>query len=142
MARIGRRIAFDYGDVRIGVAVCDPDAILATPYGVLLSKDPTLMSQIQKLIQEFEPVKFYIGLPIHLSGNESDSTSKARAFGELLSKKFAIPYEFIDERLSTVSASKNLSQAGISAKEAKDKIDAMAAVQILEHALSKVRKEI
>ena len=142
MARLGRRIAFDYGDVRVGVAVCDSDGILATPHGSLSTKDPSLMSRIHELIQEFEPVKFYIGLPLHLSGNESESTIKAREFGETLVNTFDIPCEFIDERLSTVSASKNLSQAGVSAKESKDKIDAMAAVQILEQALSIARKEL
>jgi putative holliday junction resolvase len=142
MARIGRRIAFDYGDVRIGVAVCDPDGILATPYGALQSKDPQLMSRIFELIQEFEPVKFYIGLPVQLSGVDSESTRKAREFGESLASKFDIPCEYIDERLSTVSAVKNLAEAGISAKEAKNKIDAMAAVQILEQGLRKVRSEL
>lgn len=142
MARIGRRIAFDHGDVRIGVAVCDPDGILATPYGALQSKDPQLMSRIFELIQEFEPVKFYIGLPVQLSGVDSESTRKAREFGESLASKFDIPCEYIDERLSTVSAAKNLAEAGISAKEAKNKIDAMAAVQILEQGLRKVRSEL
>jgi putative Holliday junction resolvase len=142
MARIGRRIAFDYGDVRIGVAICDPDGILATPHGILLSKDPKLMSLILELIQEFEPVKFYIGLPVHLSGTDSEATRKAREFGDSLTSKFDIPCEYIDERLSTVSAAKNLAQAGISAKDAKDKIDAMAAVEILEQGLRKVRTEL
>ena len=48
MARIGRRIAFDYGDVRIGVAICDPDGILATPTATLQSKNPALKSEIAK----------------------------------------------------------------------------------------------
>ena len=140
MPRIGRRVAFDYGDVRIGIAVCDADGILASPHGTLASKNPNLISQIQALVEEIQPVKFYIGLPVHLSGNESESTSKARSFGELLKSKFEIPCEFVDERLSTVSAAKNLAQSGLSAKDAKDKIDAMAAVQILERALLAERK--
>jgi putative Holliday junction resolvase len=139
MARIGRRIAFDYGEVRIGVAVCDPDGILAIPHGVLQSKDPALMNQVRKLIDEFEPVKFYVGLPVHLSGSESSSTDSARLFAKNLTSNFDIPIEFVDERLSTVSAAKNLAQAGVNAKEAKNKIDAMAAVQILEQALSRSR---
>ncbi|MSX13974.1 MAG: Holliday junction resolvase RuvX, partial [Actinobacteria bacterium] len=63
MARIGRRLAFDYGDVRIGVAICDPDGILSTPLTVLSTKDPNLLKLVQGLIEEYEPVKFYIGLP-------------------------------------------------------------------------------
>ena len=52
MARLGRRIAFDYGDVRIGVAICDPDGLLATPLEVLQSKDPNLLVKINELVQE------------------------------------------------------------------------------------------
>jgi len=58
MARLGRRIAFDYGDVRIGVAICDPDGLVATPLDVLQSKDPNLIVKINDLVQEYEPVKF------------------------------------------------------------------------------------
>jgi putative Holliday junction resolvase len=135
MARIGRRIAFDYGDVRIGVAICDPDGILSTPLTALSSKDPGLLKQIRSLLEEYEPVKIYIGLPLHLSGDESESTAKARKFGELISQNFDITCAYIDERLSTVSASKNLADAGVSAKDAKTKIDAMAAVAILEQGI-------
>ena len=67
MARLGRRIAFDYGDVRIGVAICDPDGLLATPLEVLQSKDPKLLVKINELVQEYEPVKFYVGEPKHLA---------------------------------------------------------------------------
>lgn len=135
MARIGRRIAFDYGDVRIGVAICDPDGILSTPLTALSSKDPGLLKQIRSLLEEYEPVKIYIGLPLHLSGDESESTAKARKFGELISQNFDITCAYVDERLSTVSAAKNLADAGVSARDAKTKIDAMAAVAILEQGI-------
>lgn len=135
MARIGRRIAFDYGDVRIGVAICDPDGILSTPLTALSNKDPGLLKQIRSLLEEYEPVKIYIGLPLHLSGDESESTAKARKFGELISQNFDITCAYVDERLSTVSAAKNLADAGVSARDAKTKIDAMAAVAILEQGL-------
>ena len=52
----GRRIAFDYGDVRIGVAMSDPDSILASPLTTLASSDPKLFQQIALLIDEHEPV--------------------------------------------------------------------------------------
>ena len=78
MSRIGRRIAFDYGDVRIGVAVCDPDGILATPLTTLQSKDPQLKKQIAKLIDEYEPTKFYVGQPKLLSGADGSAGTHAR----------------------------------------------------------------
>jgi len=136
MARLGRRIAFDYGDVRIGVAICDPDGLVATPLDVLQSKDPNLIVKINELVQEYEPVKFYVGEPKQLSGADSPSSDKAAKFAELLSSKFDIEIAMVDERLSTVSASRQLRDAGIDAKSAKKLIDSAAAVAILEQGLS------
>ena len=147
MSRLGRRLAFDYGDVRIGVAVCDPDGILATPLVTLQRKDPHLMKEILSLIQEYEPVKIYLGNPKLLSGNSGEAVEKVLNFQALLKSHLKshltvgveIPVVLVDERLSTVSASKNLKAAGVSAREAKSTIDQMAAVEILEQGLANDR---
>ena len=136
MSRFGRRIAFDYGDVRIGVAVCDPDGLLATPLEVISSKDPSLIANIRVLIEEYEPVKLYVGRPKMLSGADSTAVDKANAFAEKLTDNFDIEITMIDERLSTVSAARSLREAGIDAKSAKSKIDSVAAVAILEQGLA------
>lgn len=132
----GRRIAFDYGDVRIGVAISDPDSILASPLTTLSSGDPKLFKQIAELITEYEPIAFYVGQPLHLSGQSSISVEKATAFAEKLAGQFGIPVTMIDERLSTVSAANTLRQSGVNAKEARSKIDMAAAVAILEQGLA------
>jgi putative Holliday junction resolvase len=136
MARLGRRIAFDYGDVRIGVAICDPDGLVATPLEVLQSKDPNLLAKINELVQEYEPVKFYVGEPKQLSGADSLAAEKAVNFAERLSAKFDIQISMVDERLSTVSASRQLRDAGVDARNAKALIDSAAAVAILEQGLA------
>jgi putative holliday junction resolvase len=136
MARLGRRIAFDYGDVRIGVAICDPDGLVATPLEVLQSKDPNLLAKINELVQEYEPVKFYVGEPKQLSGADSVTAEKAVSFAERLSAKFDIQISMVDERLSTVSASRQLRDAGVDARNAKALIDSAAAVAILEQGLA------
>ena len=140
MSRIGRRIAFDYGDVRIGVAVCDPDGILATPLTTLQSKDPQLKKQIAELIEEYEPTKFYVGQPKLLSGEDGSAVAKVLIFTEMLTSNFDIPVAMVDERLSTVSATKQLRESGINAKDARSVIDAAAAVAILEQGLANDRK--
>ncbi len=140
MSRLGRRLAFDYGDTRIGVAVCDPDGILATPLEFLATKDPSLKSSLLELFGEYEPVKVYVGLPLNLSGDHSESTAKAIAFSEILSNLITCPVELIDERLTTSSASASLSQAGISTKDQRKKIDSQSAVVILESGLAKDRE--
>ena len=132
----GRRIAFDYGDVRIGVAISDPDSILASPLTTLSSGDPKLFKQIAELITEHEPIAFYVGQPLHLSGQSSLSVDKAVAFAEKLSAQFQIWVTMIDERLSTVSAANVMRQSGVNAKEARSKIDMAAAVAILEQGLA------
>ena len=131
----GRRIAFDYGDVRIGVAVSDPDSILSSPLTTLKSTDKTLSSQISDIITEIEPVAIYVGRPSLLSGNDGAATEKAIEFVSLLQAITQIPIELIDERMSTISAARNLRDAGRNAKESKDAIDMAAAVAILEFAI-------
>ena len=140
MSRIGRRIAFDYGDVRIGVAVCDPDGILATPLTTLQSKNPSLKKQIAELIDEYEPKKIYVGQPKLLSGEDGSAVAKVQVFTEMLTSNFDIPVAMVDERLSTVTAAKQLRESGVNAKDARSVIDAAAAVAILEQGLANDRK--
>jgi len=135
----GRRIAFDYGDIRIGVAVCDPDGIISSPLAVLRAEDRNLRNEIQAFIAEYEPVQIFIGLPKQLSGVESSSAAKARIFGAMLAELSDIEIVYIDERLSTVSAQSKLREAGKSTRESKELIDAMAAVEILELGLQSAR---
>ena len=132
----GRRIAFDYGDVRIGVAISDPDSILASPLTTLSTGDPKLFTQISELITGHEPVALYVGEPLNLSGESSTSAIKAAAFADKLHTEFNVPVTMIDERLSTVSAANALRQSGVNSKDARSKIDMAAAVAILEQGLA------
>lgn len=131
----GRRIAFDYGDVRIGVAISDPDSILCSPLTTLQTTDKKLDSQISAIFQEYEPVQIFVGRPALLSGNDGIASEKAIAFAEHLKLFATVPIELIDERMSTVSAARNLRNSGKNAKESKSSIDMAAAVAILEFAL-------
>ncbi|CAN2197226.1 COG0816 Predicted endonuclease involved in recombination (possible Holliday junction resolvase in Mycoplasmas and B. subtilis) [Candidatus Nanopelagicaceae bacterium] len=135
----GRRIAFDYGDIRIGVAICDADGIISSPLTVLATEKKSLISEIKAIFVEYEPIQIFVGLPKHLSGVESTSAEKARIFGASLSELTDAEIIFIDERLSTVSAQSKLKEAGKSTRESKELIDAMAAVEILELGLQRAR---
>ena len=132
----GRRIAFDYGDVRIGVAICDADGILATPLTTLQSIDKKLKSRLLEIFQEFEPIKIYIGIPSNMDGSSGSAVDKSLVFREFLLTLTNSPIELIDERLSTVSGARSLRDSGVRAKESKSRIDEAAAVAILEFALS------
>ncbi|MGI9225969.1 MAG: Holliday junction resolvase RuvX [Candidatus Nanopelagicaceae bacterium] len=135
-------MAFDYGDVRIGVAVCDPDAILATPVVTLRKNDDNLWDQIEELIKQYEPIHIYIGSPKHLSGQSSTSMQKAEDFRNLVFERTGIACSMIDERLSTVGAAKQLRESGLNARESKSAIDQAAAVAILEQAIALEKRKL
>lgn len=135
----GRRLAFDYGQVRIGVAVSDTSGLIASPIATLLATDADLASQLKTLFSEYEPIYLVVGEPKHLSGTSSPSLIAAHQFADLLRTLTDAPVYFVDERLSTVSAARNLRGTGHNAKTSKTKIDAMAAVAILESALDRER---
>ena len=135
MMQRGRRIAFDYGDVRIGVATSDADSIICSPLTTLKSSDKSLLKSIAEILLEIQPIQIFVGRPALLSGKDGVATDKAVAFADVLRGITQVEVIMIDERLSTVSAARNLREAGKSAKDSKDSIDMAAAVGILEFAI-------
>ncbi|WP_045073976.1 Holliday junction resolvase RuvX [Psychromicrobium lacuslunae] len=140
--RHGVRLGIDVGTVRVGVAVCDPDGILATPWKTL-SRDQKKNSDLKLIVKEAvarEAKIVYVGLPQTLRGTESASAELARdlagILAELLSE--AAPnseVRLIDERLSSVSAHQQLRAAGVPGREQRKVVDQVAAAGILQHAL-------
>ena len=135
----GRRMAFDYGDVRIGVAVSDRDSILVTPLAALSAQSPTLIDEIRALIEEYEPIVLVVGEPRHLSGRASSTMESVERFLLQLQSITNTPIRLVDERLSTVSAAGKLRAAGKDAKSSKSVIDSAAAAEILESAINAER---
>ena len=135
----GRRIAFDFGDVRIGVAVTDPSGILASPLAYLPNSQGALEIELKRLYQEYDPIYTAIGFPIHLSGAEGEKSRAVKGFAELIQTITTSPIYLIDERMTTVSANRTLREAGHDSKSSKEQIDSMAATTILESALNQER---
>jgi putative Holliday junction resolvase len=131
----GRRIAFDYGDVRIGAAISDPDSILCSPLTTLKATDKNLDSQLSQIFIENEPVQIFVGRPALLSGHDGVASEKAQLFADRIRAITDIPVHLVDERMSTISAARNLRDSGKKAKDSKGSIDMAAAVAILEFAL-------
>jgi len=132
----GRRMAFDYGDVRIGVAVSDPDSIIISPLKALKAQDESLPTQLTALFAEYEPILLVVGEPKHLSGAPSAKMDSIAVFVELLRQITPVPIHSVDERLSTVSAAGKLRSSGRDARSSKDLIDSAAAAEILEAAIN------
>jgi putative holliday junction resolvase len=132
----GRRIAFDYGDARIGVAASDQDSILVSPLTTLAAASRNLLKEIAVIFEEIKPITIYVGKPTNLSGVDSTATSKVLNFVEDLKKITETPIILIDERMSTVSASRSLREVGLDSKKSKSIIDMAAAVAILDFAIT------
>ncbi len=135
----GRRIAFDYGDVRIGVAITDTSGILATPLEFLTNSAELLRTDLINVYENYLPIYTAVGYPLYLSGSESVKSASVTKFAQLISEISSAPIYLIDERMTTVSASRTLRDAGLNAKAAKGEIDSMAAVAILDSALNQER---
>jgi putative Holliday junction resolvase len=130
----GRRIGFDYGEKRIGVATSDSDSILVSPHATIINDD-RLPIKLKDIFAEVEPIYVVIGNPIHLSGSESEKSVSAMEFGRMIRSYFAGPIYMVDERMSTQSAYSKMREIGKSEKQSKSVIDQIAAVTILESAL-------
>ena len=139
----GTRIALDVGKARIGVAASDPDGLLAMPVETVRRGQGDI-AKICQIIADRSALVCYIGLPKHLRGSEGDSAQDARKFARRLvaaSGKNSTPIDvsFIDERLTTVSATTQLREAGRKANRQRAVIDQQAAVIILQSALDTER---
>jgi putative Holliday junction resolvase len=139
LVRTGRRLAVDVGQARIGLAISDFHGILASPLFTLQRKED-LSASIAELLEfanvEGPVIEIYVGLPTNLKGISTPSTLDAVSFAEAIAASTEIPVLLIDERFSTSLANSQLKEIGKSQKSARSTIDQMAAVAILEYALS------
>ena len=130
----GRRLGIDVGTVRIGVAVSDPDGILATPVEtVRRDSRGAHLRRIASLINELEIVEVVVGLPRTLADRAGPSARDAIEVAQAIADRIAaVPVRLADERLTTVSAARSLREAGVRAKNQRGMIDQAAAVEILQ----------
>jgi putative holliday junction resolvase len=125
----------DVGSVRVGVALSDPSPMLATPL-VTLSRDEQGgrdLGQLTELVHEHEVVEVVVGLPTTLAGRTGPAAQTAHAYATELAARIApVPVRLGDERLTTVTASRMLSQRGVKGKKQRAVVDQAAAVEILQ----------
>ena len=143
----GVRLAMDVGTVRIGVAKCDPDGMLAVPLETIVAGEQAIARAIE-LIRDQRPIVVYVGNPISLKGQATASTDAAIEFAQALVAEVsrsldigALSVRMIDERLSTVSAQRGLHEAGRTHKSSREVLDLAAALVILEHALESEKRQ-
>lgn len=140
--RAGVRLALDWGSARIGVAACDAGGTLAYPVETIRNAgdDAAVLARVRALVGEYEPLEILVGLPRHLGGAEGTSAAGARQRARWLARQFAdVGVRLVDERLTTVVASRRLRESGRGSRNSRSVIDQAAAVAILEQALETER---
>ena len=138
----GVKLGVDVGTVRVGVAICDRDSILATPYKTLdrNAKKNSDVRVIAKLAEELGAVQVIVGLPRTMKGEEHASARMATDYAllvaaELSSRGVDVPVNLVDERLTSVTAHRSLHEAGMSSRDHRKVVDQVAAAGILQHAI-------
>ena len=121
-----RILALDIGEVRVGIAVCDPGERVASPVCVLPAREVTDNAK------PFKPELLLCGLPKTLAGEEGPQAKRIRKVADAISKNCGIPHEFADERLSSREAKRSLREKGLSEKDMRGKVDMIAASLFLQ----------
>jgi putative Holliday junction resolvase len=129
--------------VRIGVAACDPAGVLAFPLATVPA-GPDELATLVRLVIEHAPLEVVVGLPRSLSGSDGPAAVGVRAKAAGLAAALGspapgTPVRLVDERLTTVTATRQLRERGLRAREQRSRVDAVAAAAILQHALDAER---
>lgn len=151
----GARLGVDVGEARVGVAICDPEGLVATPFttvqrdrqldknldNTLDSGIPSDMSELARLVTDHGIVEVVVGLPVTLAGTEGSAAAHARAYAGRLAKVLApVPVTLSDERMSTVVATRRLSEQGVRGRRRREVVDQLAAAEILQGWLDAQRR--
>ncbi|MBD2760767.1 Holliday junction resolvase RuvX [Yimella sp. cx-573] len=140
--RRGVRIGADVGSVRVGISICDPDGLLATPETTFArdaAKDRDI-EQVLALVDERAAIEVIVGLPRSMSGDEGPAALAARSWATALRRRRPeLSVRMVDERLTTVDAHRVMRDAGISTRRSRSVIDSQAAAMILQVALDTER---
>ncbi len=132
----GRIAGIDFGTVRIGLALCDPSQRWVTPVATYQRRGEKQDAEyFAKLVREEQLVAWVVGLPVHLSGQESQKSTEVRHFAQWLQGVTRLPVALFDERFTTAEARRLLNETNMSPLKKKKRLDGFAAHLILTHYL-------
>ena len=134
---MGRCIGIDLGTKRVGIALSDSINMIASPFKTLTFVDNNdLVEKLNIIITDNNVRTIILGLPLNMSGEDTEQTKKVRSFKDTLSK-LDLPIMYEDERLSSVSAKKSLVMQNVKTGYNKAEIDRTVAAIILQQFLDK-----
>jgi len=141
-----RSLGLDVGDRRTGVAMGDPEGLVAVPLTVIISQsENSTIDDIIKLVEQHRIERIVVGLPRSLDGSLGPQAEKVTAFAEKLSLRaqrgnLNVDIQLWDERFSTVAVAKLMAKAGGKRNRSKEKQDALAAAFILQGFLDSLKE--
>jgi putative Holliday junction resolvase len=128
-----RILGIDFGLKRVGLALCDADETLASPYATLeRTTRRKLFAEIEAIAAREGIEAVVVGLPLALDGSQTESTRQARNFAESLARRLSLPVHLVDERLSSAAAEAALKETGLCSRKRKKALDSQAAALILQ----------
>jgi putative Holliday junction resolvase len=137
----GTLIGFDFGEKRLGVAVGETETRMAHPVGAIAEEaTEARFAAIERLVAEWHPAGFVVGLPRHTDGGEHEVARLAGKFARRLNARFGLPVAFVDETLTSVEAESRLREAGARSRTMGD-VDAHAATLILQSYLDDINRQ-
>ncbi len=129
----GRLLGVDFGTKRLGFAVCNSEQTIASPVENYTRQAPTVDAKcVLRLVSEYRIVGLVVGLPVHLSGNESQKSRESKAFGGWLQEVTRLPIAYADERYSSAFAEEHLMSMSFTKKKRNARLDMLAAQYILQ----------
>jgi len=135
---MGRILALDLGEKRVGVAMSDPTRTIAQPFKTIIFKNlKALISDISGINAGYEIDKIIVGFPLTMKGGYSAKTHETQNMFEKLKSGLSIPMELFDERLTTVLAHETMRQLNKKPSKERDKIDQLAAQHLLQNYLDR-----
>jgi putative Holliday junction resolvase len=138
----GRLAGIDFGTVRIGIAITDSRQTLASPYQNYNRASPAADAEyFRRLVKDEGVQAFVVGLPVHLSGKESQKSIEARAFGQWLAAATGLSVYYFDERFTSREALAQLETAEMTKKKRKARLDMVAAQIMLTGYLESSRQD-
>ncbi len=135
-----RYLAVDYGAKRTGLAVCDAGERVVSPLRVLQGQKD-LVEKIRQIVVAESIEAVVLGLPLNMDGSQGPQAKRVIAFAEQLRRHIGVPLHFQDERLSSFGAEEKLQEIGLSRAQRKERLDALAAAEILESFLEQQKSK-
>ena len=135
-----RYLAIDYGLKRTGLAVCDARETIASPLKVLAGQR-RLIEEIEQIVASENIEGIVLGLPLNMDGSQGPQARQVLAFADRLKQRLGIPIYLQDERLSSFGAEEKLQTTGLSRAKRRERLDALAAAEILQAFLDERRRE-